>query len=488
MHAQLIFPHQLFEEHLDAPDSRCYILVEDDLFFRQYRFHVQKLLLHRKSMRAFERRLRESGREVEYVETDSATSSQAALAEVLTRIGATSCTYYDVVDDWLAQRLTGTLRQLSIETTVEDSPSFICTNADLDQYFSSNGWRMQNFYEWQRKRLGILLDDDGGPAGGQWSFDTENRKKLPKKLMVPALPTFSRETDEDAASTRSWVREEFPDNPGDADGFNWPVTHHAAAEALEVFLAERFELFGPYEDAIAETHSFLFHSALSSSLNTGLLSPADVVEIALDYARRHGTPIASVEGFVRQIIGWREYMRASYVLHGRRMRTSNHLGMSRHLDQSWYEASTGIEPVDTVIRRILDTGYAHHIERLMVLGNAAILLRLDPDDVYEWFMAMFIDAYDWVMVPNVYAMSQFAAGNAITTKPYISGSNYLRKMSDLPQGDWQHVWDALYWQFVADHRELLARNPRSSMSVRLLDRMDAGRRKELAAEAERWLA
>ncbi|WP_309124734.1 FAD-binding domain-containing protein, partial [Arthrobacter sp.] len=256
----------------------------------------------------------------------------------------------------------------------------------------------------------------------------------------------------------------------------------------ETFLTERFELFGPYEDAIAENQSFLFHSALSSSLNTGLLKPADVVDIVLDFAERHGTPIASVEGFIRQIIGWREYMRASYVVHGRRVRGSNYLGVSRRMERSWYDGSTGIEPVDTVIRRVLATGYAHHIERLMVLGNAALLLRLHPDDVYEWFMTMFIDAYDWVMVPNVYAMSQFAAGNAIITKPYVSGSNYLRKMSDLRPGGWEAVWNALYWQFVADYRELLIRNPRSSMSVRLLDRMDDARREELSLEAQRWLA
>lgn len=488
MHAQLIFPHQLFEEHLAAPASRRFILVEDDLFFRQYRFHVQKLVLHRASMRAFERRLRESGRAVEYVETDASGSSQAALAEALERIGATSCSYYDVVDDWLSQRLTRTLGRLSIEATVEDTPAFLCTRADLSQYFTHSGWRMQNFYEWQRKRLGILLDADGGPTGGRWSFDTDNRKKLPKKLMVPALPTFNHANDDDVTSARSWVRTAFPDNPGSADGFNWPVTHRDAADALETFLTERFELFGPYEDAIAENQSFLFHSALSSSLNTGLLKPADVVDIVLDFAERHGTPIASVEGFIRQIIGWREYMRASYVMHGRRVRGSNYLGVSRRMERSWYDGSTGIEPVDTVIRRVLATSYAHHIERLMVLGNAALLLRLHPDDVYEWFMTMFIDAYDWVMVPNVYAMSQFAAGNAIITKPYVSGSNYLRKMSDLRPGGWESVWNALYWQFVADYRELLIRNPRSSMSVRLLDRMDDARREELSLEAQRWLA
>lgn len=487
MHAQLIFPHQLFEEHLTAPISRRFILVEDDLFFRQYRFHVQKLVLHRASMRKFERRLRESGRAVEYVETNPSVSSQAGLAEVLKHIRATSCTYYDVVDDWLSQRLTQTLGSLSIETTVEQTPAFLCTTADLRAYFTHGGWRMQNFYEWQRKRLGILLNDDGSPTGGRWSFDADNRKKLPKKLMVPALPTFNSANDGDIVSARTWVREAFPDNPGSADGFNWPVTHRAAADALETFLAERFDLFGPYEDAIAGNHSFLFHSALSSSLNTGLLNPAEVVDIALDFAERHGTPIASVEGFVRQIIGWREYMRASYVVHGRRVRRSNHLGVSRRMGRSWYDGTTDIEPVDTVIRRVLATAYAHHIERLMVLGNAALLLRLHPDDVYEWFMTMFIDAYDWVMVPNVYAMSQFAAGSAIITKPYVSGSNYLRKMSDLPPGPWETVWNALYWQFVADYRDVLIRNPRSSMSVRLLDRMEDTRRQELADVAKRWL-
>ncbi|GAB3533311.1 cryptochrome/photolyase family protein [Arthrobacter tecti] len=485
MHVRLIFPHQLFEEHLRAPDSTRYVLVEDDLFFRQYRFHVQKLILHRASMKAFARRLQNAGHEVEYIETSPPQPTEEQLGEVLKRLNITACSYYDVVDDWLQQRLTNTLGQLGINTTVAESPAFICSEPELHRYFANNNWRMQNFYEWQRKRLGILIEPDGGPTGGRWSFDTENRKKLPKKLMVPGLPSFNN--DDDVRLAREWVSKEFPDNPGSADGFNWPTTHEAASGALEAFLSERFELFGPYEDAISSAHSYLFHSALSSSLNTGLLKPADVVELALDFAARHRTPIASVEGFIRQIIGWREYMRASYALHGRRFRSGNHLGMRRSLDDSWYTGTTGLEPVDTVIQRILQSAYAHHIERLMVLGNALSLLRIHPDDGYEWFMTMFIDAYDWVMVPNVYAMSQFAVGNAITTKPYVSGSNYLRKMSDLRQGDWQFTWDALYWQFVADYREVLARNPRTRLSVQLLDRMDDDRRKELAAEARHWL-
>ena len=226
---------------------------------------------------------------------------------------------------------------------------------------------------------------------------------------------------------------------------------------------------------------------LSPLINIGLLDPAHVVERAVEHAAAHDVDLSSLEEFVRQVIGWREYMRATYVVHGRALRTRNLLGLTRELDASWWDGTTGLEPVDTVIARVLRHGYAHHIERLMVLGNAMLLLRTDPDEVYEWFMTFFVDAYDWVMVPNVYAMSQFSAGELVTTKPYVSGSNYLRTMSDFAPGPWRSAWDALYWQFVADHRDGFAANPRSSFAVRTYDRMDDARKRELSAVAQEWL-
>ncbi|PVE19671.1 cryptochrome/photolyase family protein [Arthrobacter sp. Bz4] len=485
MHVQLVFPHQLFEEHLEAPSSHRFILVEDDLFFRQYRFHQQKLVLHRASMRLFAQRLKDSGHAVDYLETSATQASQDRLGALLGELGATRCTYYEVVDDWLNQRLATTLGDLGLPAQIETSPGFLLSGEDISGYFRDNGWRMQNFYEWQRRRLGILVEPDGSPIGGRWSFDSENRKKLPKGMTLPDLPVFDRS--DEVLSALEWVAQEFPDNPGAAAGFNWPVTHQEAAAALEAFLNDRFTKFGPYEDAISAPDSFLFHSVLSSSLNLGLLSPLEVVDVTLDHAARHDTPLASVEGFIRQVIGWREYMRASYLLRGREMRTINTLGFERRLDDGWWTGETGLEPVDVVIKRVDATSYAHHIERLMVLGNAMALLRMHPDDVYEWFMAMFIDAYDWVMVPNVYAMSQFAAGNMITTKPYVSGSNYLKKMSNFPPGPWQDSWDALYWQFVSDHREMFSRNPRSSMMVSLYDKFDDDKKVRLQNEAARWL-
>ncbi|WP_202879245.1 FAD-binding domain-containing protein [Nocardioides cynanchi] len=224
---------------------------------------------------------------------------------------------------------------------------------------------------------------------------------------------------------------------------------------------------------------------LTPALNVGLISPHEVLSRALVVGG--SVPLASLEGFVRQVIGWREYLRAAYVVHGSRMRTSNQLAHTRPLEAGWWTAETGLEPVDLVLRRVLEHGWAHHIERLMVLGNAMCLLRTDPDAAYEWFMEMFVDAYDWVMVPNVYAMSQFAAGEAITTKPYVSGSNYLRKMSDFPAGDWSADWDALYWTFVRDHHDVFAGNPRSRMIARLHDGMDASTKAAHTRRAGRWL-
>jgi deoxyribodipyrimidine photolyase-related protein len=483
--ARIVFPHQLFAEHLETDPGTLVLLVEPDLFFRQLPFHTHKLVLHRASMRAFEERLQGRGLDTVYVESLERTPTDEQLAEVLDRHGITHVEVYDVVDDWLARDLRAVCRRAGVQLTIHETPAFLTTDAELrDMFASTKQPRMQHFYERQRRRLDLLMDGDK-PAGGRWSFDTENRKKLPRGTEVPELPAVDH--DHHVNDALDWARTEFPDNVGDLDAFIWPTTHEQADAWLTRFLEDRFDLFGPYEEAIAADEPWLFHSVVSPLLNTGLLDPAHVVERAVEHAAAHDVDLPSLEGFVRQVIGWREYMRATYVVHGRSLRTRNLLGLTRELDRSWWDGTTGLEPVDTVIARVLRHGYAHHIERLMVLGNAMLLLRIDPDEVYEWFMTFFVDAYDWVMVPNVYAMSQFSAGELVTTKPYVSGSNYLRKMSDFGPGPWREAWDALYWQFVADHREGFEANPRSSFAVRTYDRMDDSRKRELAAAAAAWL-
>ena len=490
-HLRLVLPHQLFESHLDAPAGTTFLLLEHDLLFRQYRFHVQKLVLHRASLRRFADRLRDRGFDVVQVDTDGRTTSRAALAREVARLRPTRVTAYDVVDDWLSQDLTAALADGGYELTADDvleTPNFLTTRAQLREAFGGRSApRMQHFYARQRERLDVLMTESGRPVGGRWSYDEENRKKLPRGHPVPdpaRVDPADRHPEVEEAI--AWVGRAFPDNPGDAAGFAWPTSHAEADAAYERFLAERFAEFGPYEDALSAEHPFVFHSLLTPALNIGLVSPRHVLERALEVG--DDVPLPSLEGFVRQVIGWREYLRAAYVVHGRAMRSANRLAHTRPLGDGWWTAETGLEPVDLVLRRVLDHGWAHHIERLMVLGNAMCLLRTDPDAAYEWFMEMFVDAYDWVMVPNVYAMSQFAAAEAITTKPYVSGSNYLRKLSDFPTGGWTDDWDALYWTFVRDHHDVFAGNARSRMIARLYDGMDASTKAAHTRRARRWLA
>ncbi|GAB3492961.1 cryptochrome/photolyase family protein [Flexivirga lutea] len=485
---RLVFPHQLFEDHLHAAMGTSFVLIEDDLYFRQYRFHAHKLVLHRASLARFARRLRGVGHDVTVITSSAQESTGIRLTRLIRRTRPVKVEVYDVVDDWLARATTAALQAGGYELGREDvleSAGFLTARADFIEWFGRHPARMQHFYRWQRRRLGVLVEGDR-PVGGRWSFDTENRKKLPRGHHAPqvdAVQGHSREV-RDAIET---VARDFPDAPGDPQSFAWPTDHTEAAGHLAQFLAERFADFGPYEDAISVEHPHLYHSLLTPMLNTGLLTPGQVIRAAEVAAAAHEVPLPSYEGFVRQVIGWREYMRATYHLFGERMRTSNTLGHTRSLDAGWWSASTGLEPVDLVVQRVLDSGYAHHIERLMVLGNAMCLLRIDPTDAYEWFMSLFVDAYDWVMVPNVYAMSQFAAGDAMTTKPYVSGSNYLRRMSDLPRGSWTDDWDGLYWTFVRDHRDVLEGNHRARHITSLWDRMTVETQQRHLRRAASWL-
>ncbi len=494
---RVVLPHQLFAAHLDAEPGTFFVLLEHDLMFLQYPFHQQKLVLHRASMRRFADRLRERGFDVEHVESDRRTTSRRALARVVERVRPDRVVLHDVVDDWLEQDLAAALGDAGVAWSPDDaleSPAFLTTRAQLREQLGDRRTRMHHFYTWQRRRLDVLVehaaDGDGEPVGGRWSFDEENRKKLPRRHPVPDPTWPDRHPEVDAAV--AWVRERFGDNPGDADTFAWPTSHAEAEAVLEDFLATRFTQFGPYEDALSSEHPWVFHSLLSPGLNTGLISPRRVLRRALEVGEDDDVPLPSLEGFVRQLIGWREYLRGTYLVHGRRMRSSNRLHHTRPLAPGWWDATTGLAPVDHVVERVLRHGWAHHIERLMVLGNAMCLLRTDPDEAYEWFMALFVDAYDWVMVPNVYAMSQFAAGSAFTTKPYVSGSAYLRRMSDYARaldddGDWQADWDALYWTFVRDHHAVFAGNPRSRMVARLHDDLDPAVKAAHSRRAARWL-
>ena len=461
--AILIFPHQLFHSHFNNEDDAIFYLIEEPLYFTQYRFHKQKLVLHRASMKYMENSLLNSGKHLNYWEFKQSSNFQK-LKEAFQNSGISEIHYYHTTDDWLEQKIK---RELAGFTLLRKSTPMFLSSVEFlkEQFEGKTHFSMANFYMAQRKRLGILVENKK-PVGGKWSFDTENRKKLPKSILPP--PVWTPLENEFVKEARDYVNTHFPDNPGKAEDFRYAVTHKDAEKCLEDFLENRFKIFGPYEDAISTIQTHIFHSLLTPYLNTGLLTPKHVVDRTLSFASENHVPINSLEGYLRQIIGWREFMLGVYLYKGRRERTVNFWDHKRKLPYSFWEGNTGIPPVDMVIRRVLGNAYTHHIERLMVMGNFMFLCEIDPDDIYKWFMEMYIDAYDWVMVPNVYSMSQYAGGGTSTTKPYFSGSNYLLKMSDLKSGEWTEIWDALYWRFIDKYKEFFAENPRlSTMTIHL---------------------
>ncbi|MDI9633475.1 MAG: cryptochrome/photolyase family protein [Methanolinea sp.] len=482
----LVLPHQLFAGSPALSPGRDVVLVEDPWFFRRLRFCAQKLVFHRASMRAYRDALEGNGYHVKYIDSAAAGTTSDYLRD-LARAGVREIHLCDPVERGLAREIAEACSVAGIRAVVHETPMFLCDEEYVHSVFGAmERYSLTPFYIAQRKRLGILVGEDGRPAGGRWTFDVYNREPLPAGTGVPRPWTPRRNAY--VGEAIEYVRENFPGAPGDTSGFCWPVTHDDAERWFRDFLSRRLALFGPYQDAISREETFLFHSAASPLLNCGLLSPRHVVEWTLSHAREEDVPLASLEGFVRQVVGWREFVRGVYEVAGERQRAANVLGHSRDIPPSFWTGRTGIDPVDTVVRRVLAHGYCHHIERLMVLGNFMLLCGFSPRSVYEWFSALFIDAYDWVMVPNVFGMSQFADGGLMSTKPYVSGSRYLLRMSDFSRGDWCEVWDALFWRFAWVHRDLLSKNPRFAPLASRAARMPGEVRAALLGRAEEFLA
>ncbi|MEX2579859.1 MAG: cryptochrome/photolyase family protein [Verrucomicrobiales bacterium] len=489
----LVFPHQLFENHPALDKDRPVFLIEDTLFFGDPhaapgRFHKQKIVLHRASMKWFADRLDGLGYGVAYVDYDRESTIDRLLEKWNGREKIGEIVVADPVDFLLEKRLRRFAGKHETTLTITETPMFLTPDDWADEHFDNRKRPfMAKFYEEQRKRMGILVDEDGEPEGGRWSFDGDNRKPMPKKgLDTPDDPSAPRRQEIDEAI--EYVEANFADYPGEIESFSYPVTTRDARDWMEKFFAERFDHFGPYEDALSGRERVLFHSVLTPPLNIGLLTPREIVDAALEFAESNEVRINSLEGFIRQIIGWREFMYQMYRRHGVEMRNRNHFDHRREVPDSFWTAETGIAPVDLVIDRVLGHAYAHHIERLMVLGNFMLLCHFKPEQVYGWFMELFIDAYDWVMVPNVYGMSQFADGGIFTTKPYLSGSNYVRKMSDYDTGDWCEVWDALFWSFIDRHYDFFKSQHRLGMMVRNLEKMSGEKREGHLKAAEKFLA
>jgi len=521
------------------PGEEAVLLVEAHGFARRMSYHPQKLTLVFAAMRHFRDELRAAGHEVEYRRAE--TFGEALAAH-----------FADRPDDRLrvmepaSHGAADRLRKLVADAAgdrdrleVVENDLFLCSPDEFDVRFSDGLPRHETFYRWMRRETGYLMepgegtengDADPQPAGGDWNYDDENRRFPPEEYAFPDPPSF--EATRTTRAVADWVRREFEtwgsdeilsaghesdtgrtdltdfadDESGGedaADRFRWPVTREQARTALDRFVADRLPEFGPYQDAMVERSWSGNHALLSPALNLGLLRPEDLIERAIEAYESGAVPVESVEGFVRQVLGWREFVRHAYRRRMPAMAEADHLDATRDLPPLFYDGETDANCLETVVGRVRTRGYSHHIERLMVLSNFALLYGADPHELNRWFHFGYVDAYHWVTTPNVVGMGTFAT-DALSTKPYAASANYIDGMSDFCEhcrydpdsttGDDACPFNALYWDFLAENDDTLRSNHRMGLTYHNLDRKDddelenirerAAEIRELAAEGD----
>ena len=457
--------------------------------------HPKKIAFLFSAMRKFGARLEAEGWRVAYTRLEDPENAGSIPGELLRR--AAQFGAKEVIATEPGEfRLIDALNGLPLPVTMLEDDRFIASHAEFEAWAEGRkALRMEYFYREMRRKTGLLMDGDQ-PEGGQWNFDHDNRKSAPKSVEYDGPLKF--QLDETSADVLTLVEERFADNFGEVRPF-WLATDAEQAEAhLEHWIANGAPLFGDYQDAMLRDERYLYHGFVGAYINAGLLNPLEVCQ-RVERAYRDGhVPLNAAEGFIRQIIGWREYVRGIYFLEGRDYTSRNTLEHSRDLPPLFWGAKTWMNCVDHAVRQTVEEGYAHHIQRLMVTGNFALLAGIDPRQVHEWYLAVYIDAFEWVEAPNVIGMSQFADGGIIASKPYVSSGNYIHKMSDYcgscsykikdKTGPDACPFNLLYWHFLLRHRERFQGNPRMAQMYRTWERMAEDKRETILKDADAWLA
>lgn len=462
------------------------------------RHHKQKIVLILAAMRHFAAELRQKGVTVDYVELESEGNSHSFSGELKRAIDRHRPERIVVTEpgEWRVwEMMRGWEERFGLPVEIREDTRFLATRADFARWAKGRkGLRMEYFYREMRRKTGWLMEGEN-PVGERWNFDAENRKKLPKGAQLPRRTRFK--PDKITNGVIELVKSRFGDHFGDIDRFGWAVTRKDARSALAHFIEVCLPDFGAYQDAMQLDEAFLFHSVLSPYLNIGLLLPHEVCTAALEAYANEDAPLQAVEGFVRQILGWREYVRGLYWLKMPAYKESNFLGANRPLPDFYWNGETEMACLRDAISTTQKYAYAHHIQRLMLTGNFALLAGIDPVTVNEWYMIVYADAFEWVELPNTHGMALYADGGLLASKPYAASGSYVNRMSNycrgcaydhkVKLGDGACPLNFLYWYFLIKNREKLSNNPRLGMPYRNLAKMSAARRHQIVAEAERFL-
>ncbi len=483
----IILGNQLFNpKYLSNYKDHIFFMAEDYGLCTFEKHHKLKILLFLSSMRSYKDELKSKNFNVIYkdVNKDFKLSYEKKLEKTVKEKKIKEITFFEIEDKFFEKRILNLGKKNSLKINQVRSPMFLMERQEFKDYLSKNKRPfMANFYKIVRTKMNLLMNKNGTPKGNKWSFDEENRKKLPNTIKVPVISKV-KETKE-TTTLKKFINSNFKDHPGNTGKFWFPTTRKDASKWLDEFLKERIKLFGDYEDAVTDKSNTVFHSALSPLINLGLIAPEEIIEKLRKIENK--VPMNSLEGYIRQIIGWREFMRGIYQNYDQRLDNTNFFNHKRKMKKSWYEGNTGLDPLDYAINNVKNYGWSHHIERLMILANIMNLCEINPKQVYKWFMEMFVDSSDWVMAPNVYGMGLFSDGGIFATKPYICGSSYFLKMMHFKKGPWCDVMDGLYWKFIDRHKKFFLKNPRLAMMVRVSEKMNKERKTRIFKAANNFI-
>jgi deoxyribodipyrimidine photolyase-related protein len=462
--------------------------------------HKQKIALVFSAMRHFAEELREDGWQVDYVKLDAEDNSGNFTGEVARAIERHSPSAIRVVEagEWrVLQALEEWQDKFACDVDILPDDRFLCAIPEFRDWAEGRkALTMEHFYREMRKKSGLLMDEDGKPVGGKWNYDAENREALDgNDLFLPKVPKF--EPDAITSEVLELVEKRFGEHFGKLEPFQWPVTAAEAEKAADAFFMDRIENFGPYQDAMVYGSDDLYHSMLSTSINCGLLDPSELCRRAEQAYQEGRAPLNSVEGFIRQIIGWREYVRGFYWHFMPGLKSDNEMDAHRPLPEFFWTGKTDMRCLSDCIRSTHNNAHAHHIQRLMVLGNFCLLAGINPQDVQDWYLAVYADAYEWVELPNVSGMILYADGGKLATKPYAASGNYINKMSDYCKecrfkvaqktGRDACPFNPLYWHFMDRHRDRLASNHRIGRIYTTWDRMGDEKKRAYLASADAFL-
>jgi len=476
-----LFPHKHLRKYKDSTIFMCESF--DLCTFQKH--HKLKLILFLSSMRSYADELKKNKFKVNYIDLkkDFKISYEKKLENFIKKNKFEELISFEIEDKFFEKKISTLCKKNKIKLTFIQSPMFLNSRDEFKNYLSKTKKPfMANFYKIARAKTDILMENNK-PKGGKWSFDEDNRKKLPKDIKIPEMIT-AKETKHTKA-LKQQINTIFKNHPGQVDNFWLPTTYDDAVKWLDYFIIKKFNLFGDYEDAVDTNNNFLFHSVLSPMINLGLLTPDLIIERVRKVENK--IKINSYEGYIRQIIGWREFIRGIYQNYDQQLEENNFFQHKNSLTKKWYDGTTGLDPLDHSIKNAQKYGYTHHIERLMVLCNIMNLCEIKPNEVYNWFMEMFVDSSDWVMSPNVYGMGLFSDGGIFSTKPYICGSSYFMKMMNFKRGDWNDIMDGLYWRFINKNRKFFQSNPRLNMMVNIYDKMNTERKNHIIKKANQFI-